>query len=94
MVIKRFLGNPCSASLPIPKWMQQIRDKLLQISQTLVHTHRSPKEAIPHIKPNLPFEVMDILQNTVDVKSQPVPLNHQLPVLKNTLQVQYAQQLR
>jgi len=32
MVIKRFLGNPCSASLPIPKWMQQIRDKHLQIS--------------------------------------------------------------
>jgi hypothetical protein len=58
------------------------------------NTHTSPKEAIPHIKPNLPFEVMDILQNTVDVKSQPVPLNHQLPVLKNTLQVQYAQQLR
>jgi hypothetical protein len=34
---------------------------------------------------------MDILQNTVDVKSQSVPLNHPLPVLKNTLQVQYAQ---
>jgi hypothetical protein len=60
-------------------------------TQTLVHTHRSPKEAKPHIKPSLPFKVMDILQNTVDVKSQSVPLNHPLPVLKNTLQVQYAQ---
>jgi hypothetical protein len=57
-------------------------------TQALVHTHRSPKEAIPYIKPNLQFKVMDILQNTVDVKSQPVPLNHPLPVLKNTLQVQ------
>jgi hypothetical protein len=80
MVIKRLLCFPAYSYV-------DAKDQ----RQTLVHTHRSPKEAIPHIKPNLPFKVMDILQNTVDVKSQPVPLNHPLPVLKNTLQVQYAQ---